>query len=46
MAEFRKLAALVVPADARPVIQALQGKVNVFIGLEFDDRKTAVASAG
>jgi len=30
-----------VPADPRPVVEALQRQVNVFVGLEFQDGQTA-----
>ena len=44
IAELCKLPAVLVPQDARPVIHALQGKVEVFVGFEFDDGQSRVAS--
>ena len=32
-----------VPADAQPIVQALQGEMQVLIGFEFQHRQTAVA---
>src|SRR2546423_15123614 len=33
VSELQELRALVVPLHARPIIQALQGQMNIFIGL-------------
>ena len=44
--EFLELASLMVPADARPIIKALQGQMYVFIGFKLDDREPALAGAG
>jgi hypothetical protein len=38
-----ELAARAVPFDARPVIEALQRQVDVFIGLEFHHSQPALA---
>src|ERR1035437_1284524 len=44
IAELRKLSAALVPQDTRPVIHALQGKVEIFVGFEFDDGQSRVTS--
>ncbi len=46
ISEARKFCAGVVPLDSRPVIEALQGQVDVFVGFEFDDGEAAVAGGG
>jgi hypothetical protein len=44
IAELRKLAAALVPGDAGPVIHALQGKVDIFVGFEFDCGETRLVN--
>lgn len=34
------------PLNARPIIETLQRKVNIFISLEFNDREPSVAGQG
>jgi len=46
VSEALELAASMVPGHARPIVQTLQGQVNVFIGLEFDDTEPARAGDG
>src|SRR5262249_5984494 len=41
-----EFAPLMVPLHARPIVEALQGKMNVFVGLELEDRQASVARAG
>lgn len=39
-------AATVVPFDSRPIIQVLQGKVDILVGLPLHDREPAVVRGG
>jgi hypothetical protein len=34
------------PLDSRPVVEALEREVNIFVGFEFDDGEAAIASTG
>ena len=43
ISEALEVAAAMMPADPRPVIEALHGKMEILGGLEFDDRQAAVA---
>ena len=40
------MAVVVERAHANPIVESLQGQVQIFVGLEFDDRETAVAIEG
>ena len=46
IAVLLEFAAAMVPQNARPVIQALERQVHVFVGFQFQHGKPAVASAG
>src|SRR5215471_7150147 len=41
-----KFAPLMMPLHARPIIEALQWKMNVFVGFELQNRQPRLASAG
>ena len=46
VAVLLELAPVVVPEHSRPVIQPLQGQMDVFIGLELQHGQPALTSAG
>ena len=43
ISEFEELAALVMPMDSSPIVQALKRQMIVLMGLEFDKGAAAVA---
>ena len=45
ISEAGKFSTTVMPLDSRPVVEALEREVNVFVGLEFDDGEAAMMSA-
>ena len=46
ISEAGKFCATVVPCYSGPVIEALQGQVDILVGLELDDRQAAVVGGG
>jgi len=46
MSKAGKFCARVVPRYSRPIVEALQRQVDIFVGFEFDDREAAVARDG
>src|SRR3954471_6856074 len=44
--EVLKLAALMVPLDARPIVESLKRQMNVLVGFELENRKPAALSDG
>ena len=46
VSEALELAAGLVPRHSRPVVQTLQGQVNILVGLEFDDGEASLPGDG